>query len=154
LSLDAAKLGQWTGIDLSDLAMAQATLYADKDGLTATGWASTSISPYIGMKGDIATEAYFNGQTSNWYVTLDGQLAVSGIDLSANAHARLDQSGLLVNGTFNTPISAVAMSCSIGKAGVDLEGTATVTIPIVAGKEIAQWVTDKAICGTEAVEDA
>lgn len=154
LSLDAGKLGQWTGLNLSDLAMAQASLNADKNGLTVTGVASTSISPYIGLNGQVQTVGFFNGNPKDWYVTMDGRFAVSGIDLSADAHARVDRNGMLVNGTFVTPISDVAMSGSITKQGVDLEGTATVTIPIVAGKEELQWVTDAAVCGYETVTDA
>ena len=154
LSLDASKLGQWTGLDLNDLAMAKATLNADKDGLTVTGTAQTSISPYIGLKGDLATVGFFNGNPKDWYVTLDGRFAVSGVDLSANAHARVDQQGLQVNGKFETPISLIDMTGSITQSGVDLEGTASVTIPIVGGKEVAQWVTDAAVCGYETVTDA
>ncbi|MEJ1960361.1 MAG: hypothetical protein WDO56_01910 [Gammaproteobacteria bacterium] len=154
LSLDAGKLGQWTGLDLSDVALVKATLNADSNGLTVTGTASTSISPYLGLKGDLATVGFFNGKPKDWYVTMDGRLAVSGIDLSANAHARIDQNGMLVTGKFQTPISLIDMSGSISHAGVDLEGKATVTFPIVAGKEVLQWVTDAAVCGTETVADA
>ena len=119
LSLDASKLGQWTGLDLNDLAMAKATLNADSLGLTVTGTASTSISPYIGLNGELATVGYFNGRPKDWYVTLDGRFAVSGIDLSSAAHARLDQNGFLVNGEFTTPLTKIAMSGSIDKSGVD-----------------------------------
>ncbi|MET0795116.1 MAG: hypothetical protein ABW061_26595, partial [Polyangiaceae bacterium] len=154
LSLDAGKLGQWTGLDLNDLALAQATLNADKDGLTVTGTASTSISPYIGLKGDLATVGFFNGKPKDWYVTLDGRFAVSGIDLSADAHARIDQTGMLVTGKFETPISRIDMSGNISHAGVDLEGSVKVTIPIVGGKEELQWVTDAAVCGYETVTDS
>jgi hypothetical protein len=154
LSLDASKLGQWTGLDLNDLAMAKASLNADKDGLTVTGVASTSISPYIGLKGDLATVGFFNGNPKDWYVTMDGKFAVSSVELGADAHARIDQTGMALSGTFNTPSSAIAMLGSITKAGVDLEGTATVTIPIVGGKEVLQVVTDAAVCGYETVTDA
>jgi len=154
LSLDAGKLGQWTGLDLNDLAIARATLNADKDGLTVTGTASTSISPYISLEGDLATAGFFNGKPKDWYVTLDGRFAVSGIDLSADSHARIDRQGMRVTGKFETPISRIAMSGSISKSGVDLEGNAKVTIPIVGGKEVAQWVTDAAVCGYETVTDA
>ena len=134
--------------------MAKASLNADKDGLTVTGVASTSISPYIGLKGDLATVGFFDGNPKDWYVTLDGKFAVSSVELGADAHARVDQTGMAVSGTFNTPISAVAMLGNITKSGVDLEGSATVTIPIVAGKEILQEVTDAAVCGYETVTDA
>jgi len=154
LSLDASKLGQWTGLNLNDLAMVKATLNADKDGLTVTGTAHTSISPYIALQGDLSTAGFFNGNPKDWYVTLDGRFAVGGIDLSADAHARLDQQGMQVSGKFATPISLIAMSGSITKSGVDIEGNAKVTIPIVGGKEIAQWVTDGAVCGYETVTDA
>jgi len=154
VSLDAKKLGQWTGLALNDLAMVKATLNADKDGLTVTGIASTSISPYIALKGELATAAFFNGKPKDWYVTLDGRFAVSGVELSADAHARIDQRGMQVSGQFETPISLIAMSGSITEGGVDLAGEAKVTIPIVAGKEVVEWVTDAAVCGYETVTDA
>lgn len=154
LSFDASKLGQWTGLNLNDLAMAQATFNADKDGLTVTGTASTSISPYIGLQGNIATVGFFDGNPKDWYITLDGKFAVSSVELGADAHARIDQNGMLVSGTFQTPISDIAMLGHITKNGVDLEGTASVTIPITGGKEIIQQVTDAAVCGYETVTDA
>src|SRR5262249_7226774 len=134
--------------------MAQADFNADASGVTVTGWASTSISPYIGLNGDVAVAGFFDGNPQNWYVTLDGKLSVSGVELSADAHARLDQTGLLVKGAFVTPLTSVAMSGNISKNGVDLEGTTTVTIPIVGGKQILQEVTDAAVCGYETVTDA
>jgi hypothetical protein len=154
LTLDAGKLGDWTGIDLNDLALAKATLDVDKDGVLVTGTASAAFSPYLGLQGNVDAVGYFNGHPQGWYVTLDGRLLVSGIDLSADAHARLDQSGMLVSGKFQTPISLIDMSGSISRAGVDVQGHAEITIPIVAGKEIAQWVTDAAVCGYETVTDA
>ena len=153
-SLDASKLGSWTGLDLTDVAMAQATLNADQAGLTVTGSAATSISPYIGLKGDLATMGFFDGKAKDWYVTLDGKFAVSGVELGSDAHARLDQTGMAITGTFQTPLSDVSMLGSITHGGVDLEGSAPVAIAIVAGKELTQMVTDAAICGTETVTDA
>ncbi|HYQ14412.1 MAG TPA: hypothetical protein VEQ58_01600, partial [Polyangiaceae bacterium] len=154
LSFDAGKLGDWSGVDLNDLALAQASLIVDKDGVLVTGTASAKFSPYLGLQGNVDAVGYFNGQPQGWYVTLDGRLVVSGIDLSANAHARLDRNGMQVSGQFKTPISLIDMSGSITQSGVDVRGAAKVTIPIVAGKEIAQWVTDAAVCGYETVTDA
>jgi hypothetical protein len=154
LSLDAGKLGEWTGLDLNDLALAHAAIDIDQDGLLVTGTASTAFSPYLGLKGEVDTVGYFNGKPSAWYVTLDGQLVVSGIDLSAAAHARVDQHGMLVSGIFETPLSLIDMSGSITAQGVDVRGHAEVSIPIVAGKEELQWVTDAAVCGYETVTDA
>lgn len=154
LAFDAGKLGDWTGIDLNDLALAKATLDIDKEGVLVTGTASASFSPYLGLQGNVDAIGYFNGRPEGWYVTLDGRLVVSGIDLSADAHARLDRNGMLVSGMFETPISLIEMEGSITSAGVDLRGHAEVSIPIVAGKEIAQWVTDAAVCGYETVTDA
>lgn len=154
LSLDAGKLGDWTGIDLNDLALAKATLDIDKDGVLVTGTASANFSPYLGLSGNVDAVGYFNGNPGGWYITLDGRLIVSGIDLSADAHARLDRSGMTVSGKFQTPISLIDMSGSITRNGVDVQGRAEITIPIVAGKEIAQWVTDAAVCGYETVTDA
>lgn len=154
LSLDAGKLGDWTGLDLNDVALAHATFAADQDGVLVTGTAQAAFSPYVGLKGEVDAVGFFNGHPKGWYVTLDGQLVVSGVDLSATAHARLDKNGMLVSGVFETPLSLIDMSGTITQAGVALRGRAEVTIPIVAGKEIAQWVTDAAVCGYETVTDA
>jgi hypothetical protein len=66
----------------------------------------------------------------------------------------LNHEGMFVQGVFETPLASVDMSGKITKEGVDLRGHAEVTIPIVAGKEVLQWVTDQAVCGTEFVADA
>jgi len=154
LNLDATKLGQWTGLDLDNLAMATASFDIDKNGVLIKGKASGKLSPVVGLSGDLDAVGFFNGDPSGWYVTLDGQLAVKSIDLGANAHMKLDKNGMFVSGQMTTPISLIEMSGSITKAGVDLSGNAEIEIPIVAGKEIVQWVTDAAVCGYETVTDA
>lgn len=154
LSLNATTLGQWTGLDIGELAMVQVNLDANKDGVLLKGMAGASFSPLLGLDGQANVEAFFNGEPNDWYVTLDGKLAVKGIDLSADAHAKLNKNGIAVHGQMTTPISKVAMAGQIDKNGVNLSGNAEVTIPIVAGKEIVQWVTDAAVCGYETVTDA
>ncbi|GMV16401.1 MAG: hypothetical protein AMXMBFR56_46250 [Polyangiaceae bacterium] len=154
MSLDAGKLGEWTGLDLDDLAMATASLDIDENGVLIKGKATTSISPLVGLSGSLDAVGYFNGDPNGWYVTLDGRLAVKSIDLGADAHLLLDKNGMFVSGKMTTPISLIEMSGSITKSGVDLTGHAEVEIPIVAGKELVQWVTDAAVCGYETVTDA
>lgn len=153
-SLDASTLGSWTGLSLNDLAVVQAKLRVDREGVLLQGTASADFSPVLGLHGDALAEAFFNGNPEDWYVMLDGELTVKGVSLSAAAHAELDKNGMFVNGSFLTPISAVAMSGSVTRAGVDVRGKARVEIPIVAGREIVQEVTNAVICGTETVTDA
>jgi hypothetical protein len=153
-TFDAGKLGEWTGLDLRDLAVAEARLVADADGVLVNGSVNTRFSPYLGLSGDVDAEAFFNGNPDDWYVWLDGRLEVSGIDLSSNASAVLDADGLFVEGVMTTPLSRIDMSGTIDEDGVDVRGHAEVTIPIVAGKEVVQWVTDAAVCGVETVTDA
>ena len=154
VSLDATTLSNWTGLDLGELAMAQVNLDINKDGVLVKGQADASFSPLIGLNGSATAEAFFNGAPGDWYVKMDGNMTVKGINLSATAHAELSKNGIFMAGKMTTPISSVDMSGSITSAGVDLSGSATVTIPIVAGKEVAQWVTDAAVCGYETVTDA
>lgn len=45
---------------------------------------------------------------------------------------------MLVSGTFQTPLSSIDMSGRISQRGVEVQGQVEITIPIVAGKEIAQ----------------
>ncbi len=101
--INASAIEAWTGIDLSDLGVAQANLTIDNSGVLVTGTATTSFAPVVGLNGNAAVEAFFGGTSTNWYVTLDGQLAVKGIDLSADAHAKLDLTGMFVSGKFQTP---------------------------------------------------
>ncbi len=154
VSLDATTLGSWSGVNVGELAMAQVDLDINKDGVRVKGQADAAFSPLIGLNGTATSEAFFNGAPGDWYVKMDGNMTVKGINLSAQAHAELSKNGIFMQGKMTTPISSVDMSGSITAAGVDLSGSATVTIPIVAGKEIAQWVTDAAVCGTETVTDA
>jgi hypothetical protein len=87
-------------------------------------------------------------------ITLDGHLVIDGIDLSADAHAEISPEGLFVNGVFVTPVARIDLSGHIDASGVALDGTAEVEIPIVAGRELVQTVTDAAVCGWETVTDA
>lgn len=154
LSFDAGKLGDWTGLDLNDLAMASANLDIDKSGVLVHGTVNADFSPYLGLSGDVSAEGFFTGNPEDWFLALEGRLAVSGIDLSSNASAVLNHEGMFVQGVFSTPLAAIDMSGKITAQGVDLRGHGEVTIPIVAGKEELQWITDQAVCGTEIVTDA
>jgi hypothetical protein len=154
LALDATALGQWTGLSLNDLAMATATLRADSTGVNVTGTASGSFSPYVGLNGNVNVAGFFDGAPADWHVTLDGDLSVSSIDLSAAAHAQIDATGMSVNGSYTTPLTTVAMTGSVTGSNVDVEGTATVSIPIVAGKQVVQQIVNAAVCGYTTVTDA
>jgi hypothetical protein len=153
-TFDAGKLGEWTGLDLDDLAVARASLDVDKDGVLVQGTVGARFSPFVDLSGDASAEAFFNGDPDEWYLLLDGRLEVASVDLGADAHARLDKDGMFVEGVVTTPISRIDVSGSITGHDVDLRGHAEATIPIVAGKVELQWVTDRAVCGVETVTDA
>ncbi|MCK6570560.1 hypothetical protein L6V77_05530 [Myxococcota bacterium] len=152
-SLDLSGLGALSGLDLSELFMADATIEVDRDGFHLAGVTRTQITPLIGLNGEATVTADLGADMDDWRVTIDGHLVIDGIDLSADAHAELTTEGLYVNGVFVTPISRIDLLGRIDGTGVALDGRASIEIPIVAGREVAQWVTDAAVCGYETVTD-
>lgn len=151
-SLDASVLGAASGLDLSEISMVEATLDIDNTGFHLSGVTETSFSPLIGLAGEATIEADFS--EDDFLVSIDGHLIIDGIDLSADAHAELSPAGLYVNGLFVTPISEIELSGHIDGTGMSLDGRAAVNIPITAGREFVQTVTDVAVCGWETVTDA
>jgi hypothetical protein len=154
MTVKASKLGALTGLPLSDISAGSAKLSIDRTGFKFQGTTRQGIHPLIGLSNELAIDAYFSGRSTNWYVGLAGDLSVAGIGLSASAKALVSPDGIHVTGTYDKSITSIAMSGDISRSGVDIEGTASVTIPIVAGKEVLQKITDAVVCGTEAVADA
>lgn len=152
-SFDASKFGLATGLDLSELLMADAEIEISEDGFHLSGVTRSQLTPVLGLDGEATVEAHIRS-LEDFTITLDGHLVIDGIDLSADAHAEVTPEGLFVNGVFVTPISRIDLSGRIDASGVALDGTAEVEIPIVAGREIVQTVTDVAVCGWETVTDS
>jgi hypothetical protein len=154
MTMKASKLASQVGITLNDISVGTASLSIDHSGFQFKGTTHQSISPFIAASNGFSVDAFFSGSPSNWYVGLGGDMAVSGVPLSGNAKALLGTSGIHVTGTYSTPIAAIAMAGDISRSGVNIEGTTSTTIPIVAGNDVLQEVTDAVICGTEDIADA
>ncbi len=152
-SFDMSKFGLATGLDLSELLMADAEIEISEDGFHLSGVTRSQLTPVLGLNGEANVEAHIRS-LEDFTITLDGHLVIDGIDLSADAHAEISPEGLFVNGVFVTPVARIDLSGHIDASGVALDGTAEVEIPIVAGRELVQTVTDAAVCGWETVTDA
>ncbi len=153
-SLDGEKLGRWSGLSLDDVALSESSMHASSSGLTLEGVTTGRISEALRARGALETRAFFNGDAAAWYVTFDGPFAVNGVELSSDAHARLDASGMALSGDYETPSTKIAMAGALTKSGATLSGTADVTFPIVSGRTLTETVTDAQLCGTESVTDA
>lgn len=153
-TLDLSGLGALSGLDLSELFMADATVDIDQDGFHLVGVSNTSFAPGIGLNGEAQVEAFFGDNPDDWRVTIDGDLVIKGIDLGAQGHAEITSAGASVSGFFETPVGGVNLTGTLDRNGIALDGQANLSIPIVAGHEVAQRVTDAAVCGYETVTDA
>jgi hypothetical protein len=154
MKMNASRFGSITGLSLSDISAGSAKLSIDRTGFKFQGSTRQSIHPLIGVSNQLDIDAFFSGKLTDWYVGFAGDMSVSGVRLSGSAKALLGPQGIHVTGTYSTPIAAIAMAGDITRSGANIEGTTSVTIPIVAGKEVLQQITDAVICGTEMVTDA
>ncbi len=154
MKVNASHFGALTGLSLSDITTTSASLLIDHSGFQFKGTTRQSIHPLLGFNNEIAVDAFFSGKPANWYIGLAGDMTVSGVGLSAAAKAVVGPLGIHVTGSYATPVGLIAMAGDISRSGVNIEGTASTTFPIVAGKEVLQKITDAVICGTELVTDS
>jgi hypothetical protein len=154
MKVNASQFDALTGLSLSDVSATSASLFIDHTGFQFKGTTRQSIHPLIGSSSELAIDAYFSGKPTNWYIGLGGDMTVAGVGLTAAAKAVVGPQGIHVTGSYVTSIGRIAMAGDISRSGVNIEGTASTSIPIVAGREVVQKVTDAVICGTELVTDA
>lgn len=151
-TLATTMMNDWIGLGLKDIDFAKATMSVDQTGFRLTGEASTPIHAALAPQGQLAVDAFFSGQSSNWYAQASGSFSVAGFPL-LSATARASQDGLSVKGWYQTPLAQIYMNGAITSAGPSLQGTAKVKIPIVGPKVVAVMM-QHAQCGTDMVEDA
>lgn len=151
-TLATTMVNEWLDLGLSDVDLATAKMQIDKNGFRIQGAAATPIHAALAPKGAVQVDAFFSGSRSNWYAQMSGDFSVAGFPLGS-ASAKASPSGLFVTGSYTTPLSSVAMSGQITGAGPSLSGTAKVEIPIVAPKEVQQFMQHVS-CGTTTVKDA
>lgn len=137
-------------IMLKDIPIAKATLTANAQGIRVTGTASTPPIPILKPKATLAFDASFPEQPENFFMTMAGDLSIADFPLGA-ASARIDKNGMKAEGTFNTPISQIAMSGAVTGSGADLRGT--IKVDLKGLQQVTQTVTDGAVCGYDYVRD-
>jgi hypothetical protein len=153
-TFDGQNLGGLVGLDLADLLVAQGTISIDKNGFFLTGTldAGAELLPNFRLGANSIIEAQFADDPSQWFVSIRGSMNVSGYEL-IDASARIDSNGIAISGMLDTGISMVVLTGRIDSSGFLLSGEATVSLPISAGQEVVEWVTDAAICGYNVVRD-
>ena len=149
LSLAGSSLSNMCGVNLQDLALVKATVGIDSTGFHVAGSATSSITGKLSVDGTATVNSFFGGDPDAWYLQMNGNVAIEGFHL-ASARTYIDHTGLTASGSLKTPISSIALSGSITNSGVELEGEASVTIPVSSAVTTA--VTDAAICGYEGGE--
>ncbi|MBX3191829.1 MAG: hypothetical protein KF819_32865 [Labilithrix sp.] len=140
------------GLNLQEIELAQAKMQIDKTGFRVQGTAATPLHHALAPQGNVAVDAFFSGKPSSWYATMNGNFTIAGFPL-ASASATASPSGLVVGGSYKTPLSSVNMNGKITNAGPSLSGTASVTIPVVAPKTFTV-VKQHVSCGTNMVKSA
>jgi hypothetical protein len=131
VDLGRSVLADLAGIDLSDVLVQEARLRADRTGLRVTGSVTGDLHRWLRAGGGVTADAHLAiADPGASYLELRGDLAVGGTALGADAHARLDASGVRASGTFATPVSRIAVAGAITAEGFRLEGDAEVVLPL------------------------
>ncbi|HEY3499789.1 MAG TPA: hypothetical protein VGK73_34090, partial [Polyangiaceae bacterium] len=151
-TLVGSSLAQRVGLDLSNLAVAQARLDIDQRGFRMLGTldAGVKLARDLEVGGSAKVEAFFADDPSDFFVALEGDIAVAGHEL-LDAKARIDRNGLFVEGRLDTGLTELAVSGFITRSGAQLTGTATTTIDVQAGHEIVSEVVDGVLCGYDQI---
>ncbi len=149
-----SSLTQKVGVDLSDLAVAEARLDVDRRGfrLAGTMRVGVTLAKDLEIGGGAAVEAFFADDPADFYVRITGDVTVAGQELF-DARVRMDAHGLFVEGELDTGVSRIAVTGFITQRGAELGGEASVHIPVQTGKKVLETLVDGAICGYEAVTD-
>ncbi len=138
-------------LGLRDIPVAKGTFSADRTGVRVTGTATTPIIPVLQPKAGLTVDAFFpSTQPEAFYMSMNGELSFADFPLGS-ASARIDKNGMRANGLFSTPISQIAMAGSVTSSGATLEGK--VTVDLRGAKQVAQTITDGAVCGYDYVRD-
>ena len=152
-AMDLSGLAETTGIQLDELYSVEGRIDINREvGVRLEGISQRSFSPLIEASSAVRVVAHYKSET-DWFIEMTGDLSIGGVNLSANATARLSAAGILVQGVMDTGVSTIALSGEINRDGVRLEGHAAVNIDIVAGKQVVEWVVDGALCGYAVVEN-
>jgi len=132
--LELSKLGDLTGLTISDVPLASAKFHVAKDGVAMSGTLQASFLSALGIGAGATLDAKFPGDPhlrNDWYMKLNGGLSVSSVDLSANASAELSARGVHVDGSWQSPLGqSIEMTGDITRSGFLITGTASATIPI------------------------
>ena len=92
VGLVGSSLASMCGVDLKDLAMAQATVGIDHSGFHVSGSATSTISGNISLDAAATVTSFFGGDPDAWYLQMVGNVAVEGFHLGA-ARTYIDHTG-------------------------------------------------------------
>ena len=131
-SLGAATLGNWIGLNLSDLAMTQSTMTINGSGVEISGVSRMQISPDIQVNSDISVYAQLSWQNPEALtLRLTGNMDIFGVALE-DVTLQIGSSGMMVNGAFVTPATRIAMAGSIDASGPQLSGSGAINLDMGA----------------------
>ncbi len=127
---DTAGLSALIGIQLDDIVLAEADMKIDPAGVFVRGTSSASIHPSLGTGAALQVETLFS--TANplaSYLLMRGDITVAGVGVSP-ATVYAGGAGLLVSGSYVTPLSSIGLSGEITADGPSLTGTTEIVIPL------------------------
>jgi len=151
-TLVGGALTQRIGVDLSDLAVVDATLDIDHDGFRLAGKLATGVklTSDVTLGAGAKVAATFGDDPSDFAIDIQGGLEVAKVSL-LSGKVRLDSDGAHASGKLDTGLGRVALSGELTRHGAELTGEAAVSVDVTAGKDELELVTDGAICGYDIV---
>jgi len=141
-------------LPLSDGFVADGRLRIDGEQLIMTG--SMDASPVNGLifNGDAEIELVIPWNNPDEFSFLAaGTMTVGGTDIGM-ASLQIDRNGVIVEGSYSTGMSTIAIAGEFTANGFQLTGSQSVTVPLSYLDETIEWVTDAALCGYDTVTDA
>jgi hypothetical protein len=149
--MDLAPLGDAMGIELNVMESIEASLDMNSEvGIEFHGVSQRSFTPLVDVAGDVQVHGRF-GNPDNWYIEMSGAMSVGGVGLAGSSLMRLSNDGLIVTGAVDTGIASIEVIGEVTPQGLTLRGSAGTSIDLVAGKAIAEFVVDGALCGYKVV---
>ena len=98
-------------------------------GVFVYGRTAYSLHPDLVFGSEVIVEAFFAFEhPEESYIELTGDLTIGGEALGANARARLDRHGLVVEGFLLTPVTTIGLHGEITISGPVLEGFAQINL--------------------------
>ena len=116
-----------SGARLGKLLVIEGDLTVDANGVYLRGVTASRLHKDLVFASGCAVEVFLSAtRFEDSYLRMLGDLRVGGVALGAAGEVEVSQQGVSINGSFTTPLSAIALHGALGKTGPLLAGSLTV----------------------------